>query len=137
MVAAAADASCSLRTTSERGTGTPVAASSLLVSFLSDAMSTPSELVWLVMVARMRCWWTPWPSWTSDCSFRRMDGMSRRAASSRMAWVDGPKAARSASRTSFSNSTRKSKSGSGVTRWLTSRTARRPAASPTLSSPNE
>ena len=57
----------SLRTTSARGTGTPVAASSLFVSFLSDAMSTPSELVWLVMVARMRCWWTPWPSWTSDC----------------------------------------------------------------------
>ena len=49
-------ASSSLRTTSERGTGIPVANSSRLVSFLSEAISTPSELVWLVIVARIRFW---------------------------------------------------------------------------------
>ena len=49
-------ASSSLRTTSERGTGIPVACSNRLVSFLSEAMSTPSELVWLVIVARIRFW---------------------------------------------------------------------------------
>ena len=54
MRAAAAAASSTLRTTSERGTGTPVPASSWLVSFLSEAMSTPSELVWEVIVARIR-----------------------------------------------------------------------------------
>ena len=45
MRVAAATAASALRTVSARGTGTPVAASSLFVSFLSDAMSTPSEPV--------------------------------------------------------------------------------------------
>ena len=63
---AAAAASSGERTTDARGTGTPVAARSWFVSFLSDAVSTAIELVLLVMVARMRCWWTPWPSWTSE-----------------------------------------------------------------------
>ena len=92
MRVAAATAASALRTTSARGTGTPVAASSRFVSFLSDAMSTPSEPVPLVIVARMRFWWTPCPSWTSDCSLRRIEGMSRNAASSRIACVEGPKA---------------------------------------------
>ena len=46
------------------------------------------------MVARMRCWWTPWPSCTSECSLSRSHGMSRDTASSRMACVDGPNAVR-------------------------------------------
>ncbi len=50
-----------------------------MVSFLSEAMSTPSELVCEVIVARIRFWWTPWPSWTSDCSLSRIQGMSREA----------------------------------------------------------
>ena len=100
MRVAAATAASAVRTTSARGTGTPVAASSRFVSFLSPAMSTPREPVTLVIVARMRFWWTPWPSWTSDWSLRRIDGMSRSAASSRMACVDGPNASRSARRMS-------------------------------------
>ena len=43
-----------------------------------------------VIVARMRCWWTPWPNWTSEWRSRRMNGMSRQTASSMRAWVDGP-----------------------------------------------
>ena len=31
------------------------------MSFLSDAMSTAMPLVREVIVARIRCWWTPWP----------------------------------------------------------------------------
>ncbi len=134
---AAATAASPLRTTSERGTGTPVAASSRFVSFLSDAMSTPSDPVRLVIVARIRFWWIPWPSCTSDWSLSRIDGMSRRAASSRMACVDGPKADRSARRISASRSAAKSKSGSASTRWLTRRTASLPAATPTVSSAYE
>ena len=112
----------------------PVACSRRLVSFLSEAMSTPNELVWLVIVARIRFWYIPWPSCTSDCSLRRMYGMSRSAASSSSACVEGPNADRSARSTSFSNSCTKSKVGSVSTRWLTKRTAMRPAARPTLSS---
>ena len=47
------------------------------------------------MVARMRFWCTPWPSWTSEELFSRMNGMSRLTASSMIAWVDGPNADRS------------------------------------------
>ena len=60
------------------------------MSFLSPAMSTPSAGVSEVMVARMRRWYFPCPSWISDWSFKRIHGMSRLAASSRMAWVEGP-----------------------------------------------
>ena len=90
-----------------------------------------------VIVARIRCWWTPWPSWTSEWRSSRMNGMSRLTASSMSAWVDGPKACRSASRMSRSSSGAKSKTtsgSSGATRWLTSATAIRPASSPTASS---
>jgi hypothetical protein len=79
-------------------------------------MSTASEDVFEVIVARIRCWYFPHPSWTSDCSFRRMNGMSRLAASSRIACVEGPNARRSASRISRSMPARKSKSRSGATR---------------------
>ena len=72
--------------------------------FLSLAMSTPMADVREVIVARMRCWWTPWPSWTSEARSRRRNGMSREAASSRIAWVDGPNAWRSARRMSASSS---------------------------------
>ena len=113
--------------TSARGTGTPVAARSWLVSFLSDAMSTAIELVLQVMVARMRCWWTPWPSWTSEAGHSGGSTGCRAApASSSSACVDGPKAARSASRTSARTRRAKSKSVLGSTRWLTSRTASLP-----------
>ena len=54
MRVAAATAASAVRTVSARGTGTPVAASSLFVSFLSEAMSTPSDPVSEVIVARMR-----------------------------------------------------------------------------------
>ena len=131
---AAATASSSFRTTSLFGTGRPADPSSWFVIFLSLAMSTASALVREVMVARIRCWYFPCPSCTSDCSFRRMNGMSRLAASSRMAWVDGPNCRRSASRINRSSSAAKSNSGSGFTRSLTVRTARRPASLPTYSS---
>ena len=63
-----------------------------------------------------------------------MKGMSRDAASSRMAAVDGPKATRSAWRRKALNSVSKSKPSSGSTRWLSSRTDSLPAATPTVSS---
>ena len=74
------------------------------MSFLSDAMSTAMPPVRDVIVARIRCWWTPWPSWTRLNRSSRMYGMSRPAASSSSACVDGPNASRSASRISFSSS---------------------------------
>ena len=61
---AAATASSSVPTTSERGTGRPAESRSRLVRLLSDAMSTAMADVREVIVARIRCWWTPWPSWT-------------------------------------------------------------------------
>ena len=61
---AAATASSSVSTTSARGTGRPAESRSRLVRLLSDAMSTPIADVSDVIVARIRCWWTPWPSWT-------------------------------------------------------------------------
>ena len=99
---AATTASSAVSTVSERGTGRPAANSSWLVSALSEAMSTAMELVREVIVARMRCWWTPWPSWTRECRSRRIQGMSRETASSMMACVDGPNADRSATRMSRS-----------------------------------
>ncbi len=96
-------------TTSARGTGRPAQSSSRLVRLLSDAMSTPIALVFDVIVARIRCWWTPWPNWTSEWRSSRMNGMSRLTASSMSAWVDGPNAWRSASRMSRSSSLAKSK----------------------------
>ena len=86
------------------------------------------------MVARIRFWWTPWPSWTSEAVFSRRYGMSRLTASSTIAWVDGPNAVRSPRMMNRSSSASKSNSGSGSTRSLTSRTASSPAASPTDSS---
>ncbi len=77
---------------------------------LSPAMSTASEEVFEVIVARIRCWYFPQPSWTSEASFSRIQGMSRVAASSIRACVDGPNARRSASRMSHSSSARKLKS---------------------------
>ena len=59
------------------------------MSSLLLAMSTATEEVLEVMVARMRFWCTPWPSWTSEEVFSRMNGMSRLTASSMIAWVDG------------------------------------------------
>jgi len=97
-------------------------------------MSTARAPVLEVIVARMRCWWTPWPSCTSDCSFSRIQGMSRLTASSTMAAVLGPNAVRSARRRNRSSSASKSKPGSACTRWLTSRTDSRAAASATRSS---
>ena len=104
---------------------------------LSLAMSTPIALVRLVIVARIRCWWTPWPSWTSEYLSSRMKGMSRLTASSMRAWVEGPKADRSASRMSFSRSSPRSNgTATGSTRWFTRATASRPASTPTVSSRN-
>ena len=60
------------RTVSCFGTGSPADARSLVVMSLSPAMSTASALVFEVMVARMRCWWTPWPSWTRLALLSRM-----------------------------------------------------------------
>ena len=131
---AAATASSSVRTTSLLGTGRPAEPSSEFVIFLSPAMSTARALVRDVIVARIRCWYFPCPSCTSDCSFSRMNGMSRLAASSRIACVDGPNCRRSASRISRSSSAGKSNPGSAFTRWFTSRTASRPASRPTYSS---
>jgi hypothetical protein len=101
---------------------------------LSLATSTAIADVFEVIVARIRFWWTPWPSWTSEYWLSRIQGMSRETASSRMACVDGPKAVRSARTMKSSSSPSKSKSGSAWTRWLTSRTASRPAEMPTFSS---
>ncbi len=131
---AAATAASSARTTSLRGTGSPAEASSRFVIFLSPAMSTASAQVFEVIVARIRCWYFPWPSWTSEASFSRIHGMSRLTASSMIACVDGPERRRSASRISRSSSASKSKSGSALTRWFTSRTASLPASRPTCSS---
>ena len=116
------------------GTGRPAEPSSFVVRSLSLAMSTARAPVLDVIVARMRWAWTPWPSWTSEAELRRMKGMSRDAASSRMAAVDGPKATRSAWRRKALNSVSKSKPSSGSTRWLSSRTDSLPAATPTVSS---
>ena len=104
------------------------------MSSLLLAMSTATEEVLEVMVARMRFWCTPWPSWTSEELFSRMKGMSRLTASSMIAWVDGPNADRSPRMMKLSSSASKSNSGSCSTRSLTSRTASSPAASPTDSS---
>ena len=71
---------------------------------LSEAMSTAMAAVREVIVARMRCWWMPWPSWIRLWRSSRIQGMSRCAASSMRACVDGPKAWRSAIRMSFSSS---------------------------------
>ena len=87
-----------------------------MVSFLSPAMSTASAEVDEVMVARIRRWYRPCPSWTSDWSLSRMKGMSRLTASSMSAWVEGPKAVRSARWIRPSSATMKSKAGSGRTR---------------------
>lgn len=104
------------------------------MSSLLLAMSTATEDVLDVIVARIRLACTPWPSCTSEEVFSRMKGMSRLTASSRMACVDGPKAARSPRMMKFSSSASKSNSGSCSTRSLTSRTASSPAARPTVSS---
>jgi hypothetical protein len=131
---ATAAASSALRTISPRGTGNPADASSRRVTSLSPAMSTASALVFEVIVARIRCWYLPQPSCSSEASFKRIHGMSRLAASSTIAWVEGPNARRSASRIRRSSSAGKSKSSAGSTSWLTTRTASSPAARPTRSS---
>jgi hypothetical protein len=97
-------------------------------------MSTASAPVLEVIVARMRWAWTPWPSWTSEAELSRMNGMSREAASSRMAAVEGPKATRSAWRRNALSSVSKSNPSEGSTRWFIRRTDRLPAATPTVSS---
>ncbi len=101
---------------------------------LSEAMSTAIEEVFDVMVARIRLAYAPWPSCTSECWLSRIHGMSRETASSRIACVDGPNAVRWARLMNVSSSVSQSNSGSACTRWLTSRTASREAASPTCSS---
>ncbi len=60
------EAPSSVSTTSARGTGSPAESSSRLVRLLSDATSTPMADVSEVIVARIRCWWTPCPNWTSE-----------------------------------------------------------------------
>lgn len=101
---------------------------------LSLAMSTARAPVRDVIVALMRWACTPWPSWTREALLSRIQGMSRLTASSMIAAVDGPKAVRSARRRKASSSVSKSNPFSALTRWLTRRVARRPAASPTVSS---
>ena len=60
------------------GTGRPAESRRRLVRLLSLAMSTrDARSSAMVIVARIRCWWTPWPSWTSEWRSRRMYGMSR------------------------------------------------------------
>jgi hypothetical protein len=49
------------------GTGRPRSPRILLVSSLSDAISTAMWRVSLVTVAWMRFWYLPWPNWTSEC----------------------------------------------------------------------
>ena len=93
-----------VRTDSCLGTGRPAAPSSRVVRSLSEAMSTAIEVVSEVMVARIRLAWTPWPSWTRECWLSRIHGMSRETASSRIAWVEGPNAVRSARRMNASSS---------------------------------
>ncbi len=95
---ATATAWSTVRTDSWRGTGSPAAASSRVVRSLSEATSTAIALVADVIVARIRFWWTPWPSCTRECWLSRIHGMSRDIASSRIACVDGPNAVRSARR---------------------------------------
>ena len=131
---AAATAPSTLRTDSCLGTGRPAAPSSRVVRSLSEATSTAIADVADVMVARIRLAWTPWPSWTREYWLSRIHGMSRETASSRIAWVEGPNAVRSARMMKLSSSASQSNSGSACTRWLTSRAASRPAASPTCSS---
>ena len=58
---AAATAPSSVSTRSARGTGRPAESSRRLVRLLSEAMSTPMADVCEVIVARIRCWWTPVP----------------------------------------------------------------------------
>ncbi len=86
---------------------------------LSLAMSTARAPVFDVIVARIRCWWTPWPSCTSEALLSRIHGMSRLTASSTMAAVDGPNAVRSAIRMNSSSASWKSKPSSCWTRSLT------------------
>ena len=69
---AALTAASAVRTVSCFGTGNPAEASRRVVMSLSLAMSTASDEVFEVMVARMRWAWTPWPSWTSEAVFSRM-----------------------------------------------------------------
>ncbi len=51
-----------------------------------------------VTVAWMRCWYLPWPSCTSDWSFRRSQGMPRASAARTSDAVEGPSARRCAKR---------------------------------------
>ena len=69
---AASAASSAVRTILPGGTGSPADSSSCRVSCLSPAMSTARAEVFDVIVARMRCWYFPWPSCTRDWSFSRM-----------------------------------------------------------------
>ena len=85
-----------------------------MVRSLSEATSTAIALVAEVIVARIRFWCTPWPSWTSECLLSRIQGMSRDIASSRIACVDGPNAVRSARRMNASSSSSQSKLGVGL-----------------------
>ena len=83
----------------------------------------------------MRCWWTPWPSWTRRVAVeadpgnvarhRLVDERLRRRAEG-LALGEEDQAARAASAKSNGAS-------SGETRWLTSATAIRPASRPTSS----
>ena len=69
---AAATAASAVRTVSCLGTGRPAEASRRVVMSLSLAMSTARAPVLEVIVARIRCAWTPWPSWTSEAVLSRM-----------------------------------------------------------------
>ncbi len=48
------------------GPADPAESRSRFVRLLSEATSTPIAEVCEVIVARMRCWWMPWPNWTSE-----------------------------------------------------------------------
>src|SRR5262245_26177707 len=89
----------------------------------------------LVTVACSRFWSFPWPSWMSEYSLSRIQGMPRCSADLTRACVDGPRARRCAKRMNASRSAGKSKPAgteprglrsSGSSAWRTVR-ARRPA----------
>ncbi len=103
---------------------------------MSLATSTAMAEVAEVIVARIRFWWTPCPSWTSEYSLSLIHGMSRDTASSTIACVDGPNAVRTAARRNRSSSWANTNAAVGATSSLTSRTASSPAATPTFSSEN-
>src|SRR5215217_8045999 len=147
----AATASSAVRTRAPFGVATPISVSRRLVRFLSPAVSTATSEVWPVMLARMRCWFAPQPSWTRLWSLRRISGIPRRRASSTSDCVVGPSrprvtSSRSSSTAAFRSNGSSSALGAGATRfspstlcssrgsrWFTKANANRPANRPASS----